>query len=107
MLASQGVRLAFFLCCSTLIAACSLAYPTRELEDDTSAPPDTKVDTAKPDAATDVGRCVTNGRYCGNDKVMGDPNHLYVCLADGGAKLLQRCEAGCLVAPPGMDDYCP
>jgi hypothetical protein len=97
------VRLAFFLGCSALIMACSLAYPTRELEEDASAPADSgKLDTAKPD----VERCVTNGRYCGNDKVMGDPNNLYVCLADGGAKLLQRCEAGCLVAPPGKDDYC-
>jgi hypothetical protein len=89
-------RLLFFLASSTLILACELAYPTHEL-DDTGA---------RPDAARDAGSCVPSGRYCGNDKVQGDPNTLYLCVADADARVLTRCEAGCVVAPPGTDDYC-
>lgn len=85
-------RLLFFLASSTLILACELAYPTHELVDAGATP--------------DAGACKPSGRYCGNDKVMGDPNTLYLCVADADARVLGVCEAGCVVAPPGNDDYC-
>ena len=52
-------------------------------------------------------KCVTGGTYCGGDKVNGDPNVLYKCGADGFATTVQQsCTNGCIVAPPGQDDYC-
>lgn len=87
------MRVLFFVVCCMLICACTLAYPTHERDGDA--------------APVDSGpRCKTSGQYCGNDKLVGDPNTLYVCLADGGGRVLQRCDAGCVVAPPGTDDYC-
>lgn len=89
----RRMRLAFFVAVSAVIGACSLAYPTQEREEDAG-----RADTGP--------RCVVGGEYCGNDKVIGDPSTLYVCLADGGGRVLKRCDAGCEVAPPGTDDYC-
>ena len=100
-------RLLFFAC-STLFFACSLAYPTRELVETTDATPlDSAVDSRKADTGLIVpGPCKPPGRYCGNDKVPGDPNTLYRCVADADAVVIGACEAGCVIAPPGSDDYC-
>jgi hypothetical protein len=93
------MRLVFFLVSCTLIGACTLAYPTHERDDEDASVPDT--------APVDSGpKCKPPGHYCGNDKLVGDPNTLYVCVADAAPRVLERCEAGCVVAPPGTDDYC-
>lgn len=100
-------RLLFFAS-STLILACSLAYPTRELVETTDASPaDSAVDSRKTDSGLIVpGPCKPPGEYCGQDKVSGDPNTLYRCVADADAVVIEKCEAGCVIAPPGTDDYC-
>jgi hypothetical protein len=76
---------------------CELAYPTHE--------------SPETDAAVDStvfipGTCKPPGYYCGNDKIPGDPNVLYQCVAGDDAKVHERCEAGCKIAPSGVDDYC-
>jgi len=80
-----------FLAAPTLLVACQLAYPTEEREDTGVIIP---------------GPCKPPGHYCGNDKVPGDPSTLYLCVADADARVIEKCEAGCVVAPPGTDDYC-
>lgn len=52
------------------------------------------------------GRCVTGGRYCGGDKLDGDPSTLYECSASGTAINPTFCTDGCVVAPAGSDDFC-
>ena len=42
--------------------------------------------------------------YCGGDKLDGDPQTLYVCMAGAGTSP-QRCAAGCVVRA-GNDDAC-
>jgi hypothetical protein len=83
-------------------AACELAYETHEAPEST----DTGIDAGKDTAVVIPGPCKPPGYYCGNDKVPGDPNILYQCVADADAKIHERCEAGCKIAPPGSDDYC-
>ncbi|MBX3228970.1 MAG: hypothetical protein KIT84_41435 [Labilithrix sp.] len=62
---------------------------------------------AAQDACGAPTKCVVNGTYCGGDKVNGDPNVLYRCVGDGFTAIIQtRCTRGCVVAPPGNDDYC-
>lgn len=47
------------------------------------------------------------GDYCGGDKVSnGDPNTLYACQGPGAASVKEACAHGCVVAPPGTDDFC-
>lgn len=47
------------------------------------------------------------GDYCGGDKVTnGDPSTLYRCNGPGLATVQEVCADGCVVAPPGVDDYC-
>lgn len=92
------------------IAGCELAYPTHEADSTGDATTDSAKDSAK-DAAVDgdafiPGKCKPTGLYCGNDKVPGDPDVLYRCVADADAVVVERCEAGCAVAPPGYDDDC-
>jgi hypothetical protein len=74
------------------LGGCELAYPTHEAPES--------------DATVIPGPCKPLGLYCGNDKVIGDPNILYRCVADADPVVSQRCDAGCKVAPPGTDDYC-
>jgi hypothetical protein len=50
------------------------------------------------------GTCVDGSRYCGGDKLDGDPQTLYVCMAGTGVSP-ERCAAGCVVRP-GDDDVC-
>lgn len=50
------------------------------------------------------GTCVDGGHYCGGDKLDGDPQTLYVCMAGAGVAPV-RCAAGCAVRP-GDDDAC-
>ncbi|HEX8112067.1 MAG TPA: hypothetical protein VF516_30250, partial [Kofleriaceae bacterium] len=50
------------------------------------------------------GTCVDGSRYCGGDKLDGDPQTLYVCMAGAGVSP-QRCAAGCVIRP-GSDDVC-
>ncbi len=102
-------------------AGCELAYPTHEAEGasgdaaDTSELRDAGDTSDARDARTDgdgdtsvviPGKCKPPGLYCGNDKIPGDPNVLYKCVADADAVVSERCEAGCEVAPPGFDDDC-
>jgi hypothetical protein len=47
--------------------------------------------------------CVGNGRYCGGDKIAGDPQLLYTC---DGSVPPRRCDRGCRVQPQGTDDCC-
>ena len=50
--------------------------------------------------------CVAGGRYCGGDKVSGDPSKLYRCNSDGkSATLIRTCSHGCSVNS-GDDDSC-
>lgn len=51
------------------------------------------------------GTCVDGGFYCGGDKLDGDPQTLYRC-SGGAATAPTECADGCVVAPPGTDDYC-
>ncbi len=47
------------------------------------------------------------GDYCGGDKVShGDHDTLYACEGPGPARVVERCDGGCTVAPPGVDDFC-
>ncbi len=47
------------------------------------------------------------GDYCGGDKVSnGDAATLYRCEGPGAATVKEFCAHGCVVAPPGQDDYC-
>ena len=47
------------------------------------------------------------GDYCGGDKVSdGSPDTLYACAGPGPAGVVEDCALGCVVAPPGFDDYC-
>ena len=50
------------------------------------------------------GTCVDGGTYCGGDKLDGDPQTLYVCMAGAGTSP-QRCAGGCVVRT-GSDDAC-
>jgi hypothetical protein len=50
------------------------------------------------------GTCVDGSRYCGGDKLDGDPQTLYVCMAGAGVSP-ERCAAGCAIRP-GNDDAC-
>jgi hypothetical protein len=49
--------------------------------------------------------CVVGGKYCGGDKLVGDPSTLYVCNADGSGTVLEQCANGCSVNP-GVNDTC-
>jgi hypothetical protein len=51
------------------------------------------------------GTCVDGGFYCGGDKLDGDPQTLYRCSGGAGTAGVE-CADGCVVAPPGMDDFC-
>ncbi len=47
------------------------------------------------------------GDYCAGEKVSGgEPGTLYRCDGPGTARVKERCANGCVVAPPGSDDYC-
>lgn len=48
--------------------------------------------------------CVDGSAYCGGDKLDGDPQTLYVCMAGAGVSP-KRCADGCVVRP-GDDDAC-
>lgn len=50
------------------------------------------------------GTCVDGSRYCGGDKLDGDPQTLYVCMAGAGVSP-QRCATSCAIRP-GNDDIC-
>lgn len=50
------------------------------------------------------GVCLDGGRYCGGDKLDGDPGTLYVCQ-NGAGSAPTICSSGCLVRP-GNDDAC-
>jgi hypothetical protein len=72
--------------------------------------PPTPAPAPKPKPAGDTvgvsAPCVPGGDYCGMDKVLGDPNTLYVCNDDGqSATLSQVCANGCAVNP-GQNDAC-
>jgi murein DD-endopeptidase MepM/ murein hydrolase activator NlpD len=49
--------------------------------------------------------CVVGGRYCGGDKVSGDPKTLYLCKGPGTPKVVETCATSCQVNP-GTDDSC-
>lgn len=54
-----------------------------------------------------AGNCATNGNYCGNDKLAGDPMALYSCGAAGQpAAYLTFCPNGCAVMPQNTPDAC-
>jgi hypothetical protein len=50
------------------------------------------------------GTCVEGSRYCGGDKLDGDPGTLYTCRNGAGASP-ERCAVTCEVRP-GLDDLC-
>ena len=50
------------------------------------------------------GTCVDASHYCGGDKLDGDPQTLYICMAGAGVSP-QRCPAACVIRP-GDDDVC-
>lgn len=72
---------------STCATSCIVAPPGRD--DACSAPP----------------TCVVGGRYCGGDKVNGDPNVLYRCNTGGALSVVERCAKGCQINP-NDDDTC-
>lgn len=49
--------------------------------------------------------CFVTGRYCGGDKVNGDPNVLYRCNDGGAPSVIQRCPNGCQINK-NDDDAC-
>lgn len=49
--------------------------------------------------------CVAGSRYCGGDKVAGDPDTLYECNGGGVPHAIQVCPHGCTVNI-GADDTC-
>jgi hypothetical protein len=57
------------------------------------------------DACTDPEPCVEGGRYCGGDKLTGDPQSLYTCTNGAGTNRTE-CTDGCVINPPGQDDAC-
>lgn len=57
------------------------------------------------DACTDPAPCIEGGRYCGGDKLTGDPQSLYTCTGGVGTNRVE-CADGCLVRPSGQDDVC-
>ena len=58
------------------------------------------------DECTSNGSCDgLHGYYCGDDKVNGDKNTLYLCL-DGAPSGATYCANGCHTASSGYDDYC-
>jgi hypothetical protein len=59
-----------------------------------------KDDTCSGGTAT----CVDGGSYCGGDKLDGDPQTLYTCMAGAGVSP-RRCPDGCVVRPSN-DDAC-
>ncbi len=50
------------------------------------------------------GVCQDGGRYCGGDKLDGDPQTLYVCMNGAGTSPV-ACPDGCVVRD-GVDDVC-
>jgi hypothetical protein len=60
--------------------------------------------TGKDDACRGGPLCQDGGRYCGGDKVDGDPKTLYVCMTRVGT-MPTECPSGCVVRP-GSDDIC-
>jgi len=48
---------------------------------------------------------VVTGRYCGGDKVNGDPNVLYRCNEGQTISVVQRCANGCQINK-NDDDSC-
>lgn len=46
-----------------------------------------------------------NGMYCGDSNLAQDPDTLYQCI-DGLYSVSTVCADGCVVAPPGQNDYC-
>jgi hypothetical protein len=59
---------------------------------------------ADDDTCTDPEPCVEGGRYCGGDKLSGDPQSLYTCT-DGAGTNRTECTDGCVIRP-GQDDMC-
>ncbi|MEZ4361729.1 MAG: hypothetical protein R3B48_16190 [Kofleriaceae bacterium] len=51
------------------------------------------------------GACIEGTKYCGGDKLDGDPRTLYTCVG-GVAENPQPCANECVVAPEGVADYC-
>lgn len=52
-------------------------------------------DTSAPVADGESRTCVTDGSYCGGDRLVGAADTLYRCTADGGALLVKKCAGGC------------
>lgn len=52
-----------------------------------------------------MNKALFNRYYCGNDKIAGGADNLYLCQNSKpqGAK---RCSNGCVTAAKGHDDYC-
>jgi hypothetical protein len=60
----------------------------------------------KDDACRGVGGpCVIPGRYCGGDKLPGDPQVLYRCDGTQMPPVVMSCQSGCQIRP-GDDDEC-
>lgn len=55
--------------------------------------------------AASGGTCVDTGKYCGGDKVAGDPQTLYTCAQGAGTQPMV-CANGCVIEAPGTDDHC-
>jgi hypothetical protein len=64
-----------------------------------------QVNSGRDDSCKPITTAVVNGRYCGGDKVDGDPNVLYVYKGDGKADQVSYCDHGCQVNS-GRDDSC-
>ncbi len=63
-------------------------------------------DDCRPPAPTCDANAFT-GDYCAGDKVShGEEDTLYRCSGPGPATVREECQNGCVVAPPGQDDYC-
>lgn len=60
--------------------------------------------TDRDDACLGGPLCQDGGKYCGGDKVDGDPKTLYTCMSLVGV-MPKECANGCLVRP-GTDDIC-
>ena len=56
------------------------------------------------DACASGAVCQDGGKYCGGDKIEGDPQLLYVCAAGAGT-MPKQCANGCVIRS-GTDDIC-
>ena len=81
------------------------AGPT-EPPPDAGGAPDAGTEEPPQPAQPSCDASAVGGDYCAGDKVSyGVEGTLYRCAGPGPATVVRACAQGCVVAPPGHDDY--